>query len=287
LSSGTDPFPALGRHSQRLKELARLRNASDRKRAGAFLLEGPHLFEQLLEDLDSGPRHPYRPRFFVVSESYLERFQKRGLDKICRRLRLEGAHVSDAQMKRLSDTESPQGVLAEIPMPDESRDLTGAALRMAKRRHVRLVLAEGVSDPGNLGTLARSAAGLGAAMFMAHGGADPFGPKSLRATAGAFLAFPYGEITQPDRFLKKLAGVGVKLIASVARGGRSPRGYQPPSRLVLMLGSEAHGLPSGWVRHADVRLRIPLVRGVESLNVSTAGSILIHHLCGPSGPESR
>ncbi len=287
MSPSRDRLPTLGRHSPRLKSFRELRAAGARRQAGACIIEGAHLFERIIGDLDAGKQLPYVPRQFILSEAYLARFHEQGLDRACRRLNVEGGVVSESVMRQLSDTESPQGVMAELSLPNDARDLSALALATGKRRSVRMVLAEGVSDPGNLGTLARAAAGLGADLFLAHGGADPFGPKALRATAGAFAAIPYGEVCEPERLLKSLSAIGVTLVASVPRGGRSPIGLTPPRRFILTLGSEAHGLPSGWVRHADLRLRIPLGRDVESLNVAVAGSILLYLLVSARAPAAR
>lgn len=261
-----------------MKAFRELRTAAGRRREGAFLLEGPHLFEQLLSDLDRGRRTAYRPRFFLLSEPYIERFGELGLARVCERLGLEGGRVSARTMEQLSDTGSPQGVLAAVAMPDEARNLAGAALALSRRPRCRMVLTSEVADPGNLGTLVRSAAAFGVDLFLVHGGADPFGPKVLRATAGAFLAVRYGEVQEPERLLKSLAEGGVKVVAAVPRGGGAPEALRVPGRWILLCGSEAHGLPKPWVRHADLRVSIPVRADVESLNVAVAGSILLYAL---------
>jgi len=254
-------------------------------------MEGPHLVERLLGLLTSDHPPPYRVRTVLVDGSYEERFGAFGGPARCDALEVEAYRVGARVIAQLADTDSPQGVIAVVEAPAEARDLAPRALALARRKTLRVVLAEGVQDPGNLGTLARTAAAMGAHLFLAHGGADPFGAKVLRATAGEFLALPYGEVREPERLLKALAHHGVDLLASVAAGGRAPSSFRPPARWVLLLGAEAHGLPRAWVRHASHKLTIPLRRDVESLNVAVAGSILLHALSQPAhefrGPARR
>jgi TrmH family RNA methyltransferase len=237
--------------------------------------------ERLLGLLTSTSPPPYTLRVVLVADSYRERFEAFDGPARCHHLGVEAYAVGERTIDQLADTDSPQGVMAVVEAPDEARDLAPRALALARRKTLRIVLAEGVSDPGNLGTLARTAAAMGAHLFLAHGGADPFGPKAVRASAGEFLALPYGEVREPERLLKALSRHGVSILASVASGGRDPSGFWPPARWVLILGSEAHGLPGAWTRHADWKLTIPLRRNVESLNVAVAGSILLHALSEP------
>lgn len=290
--TGPDRLPELGARSAELRSIRELTTPRARRERGAFLMEGPHLVERLLALLTSDHAPPYRVHVLLIDESYRERFESFDGPARCRHLDVDAFQVGPRVIGQLADTDSPQGVIAVVEAPAQARDLAPRALALARsKKPVRIVLAEGVQDPGNLGTLARTAAAMGAQLFLAHGGADPFGPKALRATAGEFLTLPYGEVREPEKLLKALDHLGVDILASVAAGGRAPSGFWPPARWVLLLGAEAHGLPRAWVRHATHKLTIPLRRDVESLNVAVAGSILLHSLCQPAhdsrGPARR
>jgi len=113
------------------------------------------------------------------------------------------------------------------------------------------------------------------------------GRNGVPGTCGVGIVTPDGEIAEPVRLLDELRGNGVTIIASVARGGRDPAGLRTPRRWVLLLGSEAHGLPDEWGRRADLALTIPLRRGVESLNVAVAGGLLLYRLSGPAPASGR
>jgi TrmH family RNA methyltransferase len=119
----------------------------------------------------------------------------------------------------------------------------------------------GVADPGNVGTLVRTADGFGAAVALSAGCADPTGPKALRASAGSIWRVPLVE-----------SGVG-RRVALVAHGGTPLAEVDLSGDVVFLLGAERTGLPAEVER--DVEARIP-IEGAESLNVAAAGSIALY-----------
>lgn len=234
----------------------------------------------MLEAIAGGQRVPYRILRIVLTEAYRAKLEASGRLDALLALRSEKGVVSETTLERLVDSRTSQGIAAIVELPDEARHMDARALALASRRTLRIVLTHGIADPGNAGTLIRTAAGFGAHLFLTHEGCDPFGPKTLRATAGAFVDIPTGEVQDPARLLRALAAKDVTVIAAVSRGGTDIARFRPPGRAVLLLGSEPRGLPAAWVRHADARVTIPLHRGVESLNVAVAGGILLYHLSG-------
>jgi TrmH family RNA methyltransferase len=133
-------------------------------------------------------------------------------------------------------------------------------LPVAEARPVTLALF-GVADPGNVGTLVRTADGFGAAVALSAGCADPTGPKALRASAGSIWRVPLLD-----------AGVG-RRVALVAHGGAPLAEVDLGGEVVFLLGAERTGLPADVER--DVEARIP-IEGAESLNVAAAGSIALY-----------
>lgn len=135
----------------------------------------------------------------------------------CHRLHVPVGVVGERTLESVTDSVSPQGVVALVTRTGGDGALLERLLS-PRRRTFRMILLTGVADPGNVGTLCRSAAAFGFDAFVTHAGADPFGPKVLRATAGSFLDLPYGSVTDATRLLKTFADMGVKTIATTPRG---------------------------------------------------------------------
>lgn len=180
----------------------------------------------------------------------------------------EAVAVTAAVMRRLADTDHPRGPVAVIDIPPPTV--------LPADRHL-LVLC-GVADPGNVGTLVRSAAAFGLGVVWTPGSADPWSPKALRAGAGAHFRCPLSPADDPAALFTH------RLVAAVAKGGDHPRrlGAGP---WAILLGSEAHGLPQRWQKAANAAVSIPMPGGTESLNVAAAGSILAYLLGSESFPH--
>ena len=123
-----------------------------------------------------------------------------------------------------------------------------------------------VGDPGNVGTLVRSAAAFGAGVALSDGCADPTGPKALRASMGALFAVPLSSFDEPT---------GTR-VALVPRGGEPLPELSVDGDVVFVLGAERDGLPREVLERCDVQASIPQSAGAESLNVAMAGTIALY-----------
>ena len=123
-----------------------------------------------------------------------------------------------------------------------------------------------VADPGNVGTLIRTADAFGASIALSEGCADPTGQKALRGSAGAIFRVPLGRFDQADG----------RTVALVARGGEPLDEVELGEGTVFALGAEREGLPGDVVASCDVATSIPLATGAESLNVAAAGAIALY-----------
>jgi TrmH family RNA methyltransferase len=133
-----------------------------------------------------------------------------------------------------------------------------------------------VADPGNVGTLIRTADAFGAAIGLSAGCADPTGPKALRASAGAIFRVPLGGFDDP---------VG-RRVALVAHAGRPLAALEPAERTVFVLGAEREGLPDEVVAACDAVASIPIAQNAESLNVAVAGALALYELSRLPGAAS-
>lgn len=177
--------------------------------------------------------------------------------------------VSETEMKRLSDVSTPPGILAVARIP-ESFDPDPWPERM--------LLLDGVQDPGNVGTLIRTAAWLGIeCVGIGPGTADPYAPKVVRSTMGGLWDAQIVRIPDLDSWMARAAASGAAIWVTDMNGTSVPD-WQPSTPSVLVIGSEAHGVSDAVRRNASGTVSIPAGsanRVVESLNAAVAGAIIM------------
>ena len=190
-------------------------------------------------------------------------------------LRATGARVeelTDRELGALADTEQPQGVIAVV----QPRRWTLADIDTAGRAAV-LVL-DAVQDPGNVGTMIRTALGLGARGVVAlKGTAEIANPKVLRATMGALFRLPVVSVA-PEEFLAWAAERALPIWVAAADGSRITRRSRPEEAVALAVGNEGAGVGPVLLAAAAARVAIPLAAPAESLNVAVAAGILLHEV---------
>lgn len=169
--------------------------------------------------------------------------------------------VTEEVVGRIATTTTPQAPVAMAAIPESAIPESGD-----------LLVAWGVGDPGNVGTLIRTAAAFGFGFVCGPDTADPWSPKVVRSAAGASFRTPIGNAETIDG----LRAGDRRVVAAVARGGVAP--VRGPEAIALVIGSEAHGLPDDVVEAADLRITISMSSGSESLNAAVAGSILAYTL---------
>jgi TrmH family RNA methyltransferase len=248
----------------RVLTLARdLRRRKARERDGLFVVEGIRSVEELL-------RSPLE----VVGVLAAPKLAESARGEALRRTAVEQgrllSEVSDREFQSAAETESPQGVLAVARIPARSLE------DLASRSPLRLLVLDAIQDPGNVGTIVRTAAALGATGTIAlPGTVDLWNAKVVRSAMGAHfhhLAFH----STWDALRAFLDAEQVPLWAADARGDGLPA--ERPERLALAVGNEGGGL-SDTVRSFAVRLvSLPVAPMVESLNVAVAAGILLYEL---------
>lgn len=249
--------PLLSARNPRVAELGRLsRQRRAREAAGRFVVDGPVL---LGEALDAGVE---------VDAVYAE---ADALDRPEVAAALAAAEAAGAEvwavaggLARHLDVSSPHGLAAVARVPATGEGGGNPTL------HVVLV---GVTDPGNAGTLLRTAEAVGAGVALTDGSVDPWAPKVVRASAGSVLRVPLRRGPALE-VLAALADDGVALVGTRADGGAAPEALDLAGPTALVLGSEAHGLPAEVEAVVGTWATLPMQGRVESLNVAVAGSVL-------------
>jgi TrmH family RNA methyltransferase len=147
----------------------------------------------------------------------------------------------------------------------------------------------GVNDPANMGALVRVAGALGeAAVLCCTGSADPYGPKAVRASAGALFRVPVLTGIDPEEVLCELGRWGVWRWATVPRGGVPPNEVNLSVPTALVFGNEAHGIPEVLQRYLDGAVTVPIAPDAESLNVAVAAGIICYEAaCQRGGLEPQ
>jgi len=237
-----------------------------RERRGLALAEGVRLVE---EAVDAG----IRLRGVLVSPALEATTRGRALKSLLVERGVTLEQVSEPELEKLADTEHPQGVLAVIePRPWRIEDI-----RLAKGAVV--IVLDGVQDPGNVGTILRTAHGLGAAGVVALPGTAELGnSKVMRGSMGALFRLP-AITSEAEAFLAWAKRSGVELWTTATEG-------EPVNRLIvsdrpavaLVLGNEGAGVSPALASAARRRVAIPLASGVESLNVAVAAGILLYEV---------
>ena len=248
-----------------IRQLAALRQkASERRRTGTFLLEG----ERLILDSPAGSL-----RRVYVTRGVFERLESRLPDEV--------TILSEAAMEKASGTQHPQGILAVAAMPQ----WTAENLLEAEGSPLLLIL-EDIQDPGNLGTMLRTAEAAGASgMILSKNTADLFNPKTVRATMSAVFRMPF-QITEdlPGRIGELRRRHGVRVHAACLHGkctSYETLDYRGPS--AFLIGNEGNGLSQRSIEAADDAICLPMAGQIESLNAAMSAGILLYEAARQRG----
>lgn len=240
---------------QRLRRLSRRRSA--RSDADAYVIDGPVLVAEALDAELELHEVIAEPR---ADPGLLERVEAAGV---------RVHHTGEGVLERVLDVVTPRPVAAVAKRHDVSRE---EAISLAGSLSLVLV---GVSDPGNAGTLLRTAEAVGAgAVLFCDGSVDPFNPKCVRASAGSLFRVTVASGGDAVAVLQGLGDAGVHRIATAVRAATPYTEVDLVRPLALVLGSEAHGLPGDVAAAVDEQVTIEMMGRGESLNVSTAAAVV-------------
>jgi TrmH family RNA methyltransferase len=262
----TSPAPSrlrsvAGRHNQSLKELRVAFRRAELTPKGECAIEGLKLIEEALR---SG-LHLESIFFSEAAKSIASKLLPQIAD------RTEALLLPDALFKSIAPSDSPQGVAALVKLPPYSSDqlFDGAA-------DGPLIVASGLQDPGNLGTVLRSAEAFGAAgIFLTEGTVSPYNWKVLRGSAGSIFRLPFVQI-KSEALMPLLRKRGVRMVATSSHQGTPLPEMSWTLPFAVFIGNEGAGLSRELTRQMDEMLRIPQSREVESLNAGVAASIVLY-----------
>ncbi len=259
------------KENQYIKMARGLRNKKGRQDCDRFLLEGVRLCEEALAI--NYPLH-----FGLISPQLLE--DERGLAcaEACRKKGIQVFLVNESIFSFVSCTEHPQGILL-----------------VAEKKHYQLkdfplyhkgfcLIADSLQDPGNTGTILRTAYAAGVGVVILAGlSVDIYNPKTVRASMGAVLRLPIIIVSGYDRAYQMVKKARMKVFLATADGEHIYSEENLNIPIAWVLGSEAKGAGIFWQKAADVTVSLPMAKGAESLNVSIAAGILLYETARQKG----
>ncbi len=238
--------------------LALTKKSKERKNKGIYIVEGLRMFAEAPKERIAG---------VYVSESFLRSPEHRRL--------LEGMRyevLTDAVFSHVSDTQTPQGILCLLRMPSYELDTL-----LAERENGLWLVLESIQDPGNLGTMLRSAEAAGAAgVIMDKTTVDIYNPKTIRSTMGSIYRVPFVITESIADAISALQAQQFLVYAAHLEGSVV---YDEPDytkKTAILIGNEGNGLKEETAALADQRIRIPMMGQVESLNAAMAAGILLY-----------
>lgn len=242
------------KHVAALQQKARLR-----REESLFVIEGGRLF--------------WEAPVSLIKEVYVtERFLENADAEMMEKLAGTGYEVVSPQVfGKMSDTKAPQGVLAVLVRQNHKRE------ELMDTEAPLLLLLENIQDPGNLGTIMRTAEGAGVTgVILSHDCADIYQPKVVRSTMGSLFRVPFYQTEDILQEIKFLQSRNIKVYAAYLEGAES---YDAESYLdgcAFLIGNEGNGLTRETAFAADARIRIPMAGKLESLNAGVSAALLVY-----------
>ncbi len=242
-----------------------MHSKKERQQTGLTLLEGERL---VLEALEQGVRIDSvlgLPEFWGNHPAWVHRLAAAGISTYT---------VTPKQLEMLATTEHSAGSLAVVARPEWNPELLWA---QAEKPAFLGLMAAGIQDPGNLGTIFRTlVAADGKGAWFSEGCAELASPKVLRSSAGTVLRIPGVEHADPAVVIKRNRELGVQTLAAVPKGGRPHTSLDLTQPTLLVLGAEGEGLRPEWMNACQYTVHIPMPGGTESLNVAVAAGIILY-----------
>lgn len=246
--------------NERLKHARRVR---DGREPSLIFVEGERLAEECLQANLPLSVCFHSPEPSARARTILKEIEQRGCPSFA---------VEESLLATVSDTVNSQGLILIAERPAAT---LAQALNL-KDEAALVVCLDGVQDPGNFGTILRTAEAAGASGVIAlKGAADTFAPKTLRSAMGSAFRLPIATDVMPEEFLAQARAAGLKVIAAAGGGEIVHSNFDWRKPVALVLGNEANGVRRELLEKCDARITIPMRAPVESLNVAAAAAVIL------------
>jgi len=251
---------------EKLKELLKLKTKKGRKTQGTFLIEGLRLCEEMANSNWEAESVLFTGSFQNSSsgKNLLQKFERRNVKTI---------PVKSEVVKKLSDTVTPQGIIAVVKIKEFS-------LNEPWSESSNIILAlDAIRDPGNVGTLIRTADAFGiGGVILSLDTVELYNPKVVRSTMGSIFHLPIFCEVNLEKTIPQLKKRNFKIYGADVREGKNLETFDYSEKICLLIGSETEGLNKNLLDLSDEIIRIPIFGRAESLNASVAGGILLYEI---------
>ena len=259
----TPHSPITSKENKAVRYLVSLSDPKVRKKEKAFLVEGIKMVEEALRD-KLGVKQ-------VIAAPSLTQHHGKGLIKLAERSGVDILWISERLLASLSDSKTPQPVMAVVGMREHSEEA------LLANDSGLIVIAHQLQDPGNLGTIIRTAEAVGASgVVITANSVDPHNPKAVRASMGSILRVPVVNMSDGKSFLGKCKQRGFQTAAMVLNGKHSLFEMDLKKPTVIIVGQESSGLQGDILESVDLRVRIPMAESIDSLNVATSAAVILY-----------
>lgn len=247
-----------------IKEIKMLQKRKERWSKKCFFIEGTRAVEQCIKS-DAGIKHIVYSRELLGDE----------MDKVLSlidEVSYETYEISDKLFKEISDTDNPQGILAVVNFDEFTLD------DILKENNFIIVL-DRVQDPGNLGTIIRTADAFGAnGIIVTNGCVDVYNPKTIRSTMGSIFQIPIVHMGETKEALESLKQENISIISSSLNTDKYSYDIDFKTSCAIVIGNEAKGISEEVLSLSDQLVKIPMVGEAESLNAAIASGVLMYEV---------
>ena len=239
--------------NETIKNIDKLNDKKVRNKRREFIIEGYHL-------VDESYKHNLLKAVLSINE-----------DDFIKYPNVEHYLINDAVLKKLTKTVNPQGIIGIVKMPSfDAPDL--------QKEKIKIVMLDSINDPGNLGSIVRTAAALGYdAIYMSTDTVDIYNEKTLRATQGAIFKIPHYYVSL-EEIIKLFKNNSIVCLGTTLKNSVDLDEVSKLNKFSICFGNEARGMSEKIISQMDKNIKIKMENSVESLNVLSASSIVMYHL---------
>lgn len=258
-------FKITSSNNQIIKDVKKLTRRRNRWKEGNFIVEGIKIIEEAIKE-------KVKINYIICSESIIK---EEGYINLLKQIpeKVTIIEVPDKIFREIADTENPQGILGVLNfLKNDVSDLIDSNKKS-------LFLVDALQDPGNLGTIIRTADAFNIdGIVIGQGSVDPYNEKVVRSTMGSIFRVPIYVLDDTISTLEELQNNGYKLLATDLKGEYVSSNIFNEDKQIIIIGNESNGVSDEILNLSDRRIKIPMPGNAESLNAGVAASILMYEV---------